>query len=57
MTRSDDTFIPLEQRPTVANSTPHSIFVAMHFNDARQSRRERLRDLLDHAARRALDRR
>jgi N-acetylmuramoyl-L-alanine amidase len=34
MTRSDDTFIPLEQRPTVANTTPHSIFVAMHFNDA-----------------------
>jgi N-acetylmuramoyl-L-alanine amidase len=34
MTRSDDTFIPLEQRPTVANVTPHSIFVAIHFNDA-----------------------
>ncbi len=34
MTRSDDTFIPLEQRPTVANVTPNSIFVAMHFNDA-----------------------
>ncbi len=34
MTRSDDTFIPLEQRPTVANVIPHSIFVAMHFNDA-----------------------
>ena len=34
MTRSDDTFIPLEQRPTVANATPNSIFVAMHFNDA-----------------------
>ncbi len=34
MTRSDDTFIPLEQRPTVANSTPDSIFVAVHFNDA-----------------------
>jgi len=34
MTRSDDTFIPLEQRPVAANLTPHSIFVAMHFNDA-----------------------
>jgi len=34
MTRADDTFIPLEQRPTVANATPDSIFVAMHFNDA-----------------------
>jgi N-acetylmuramoyl-L-alanine amidase len=34
MTRSDDTFIPLEERPTVANVTPNSIFVAMHFNDA-----------------------
>jgi N-acetylmuramoyl-L-alanine amidase len=34
MTRSDDTFIPLEQRPMVANTTPHSIFVAIHFNDS-----------------------
>lgn len=34
MTRSDDTFIPLEQRPKLANATPHSIFVAIHFNDA-----------------------
>jgi N-acetylmuramoyl-L-alanine amidase len=34
MTRSDDTFIPLEQRPTLANATPNSIFVAVHFNDA-----------------------
>jgi len=34
MTRSDDTFIPLEQRPAVANATPGSIFVAIHFNDA-----------------------
>ncbi len=34
MTRSDDTFVPLEQRPMVANDTPHSIFVAVHFNDA-----------------------
>jgi len=34
MTRSDDTFIPLEERPTAANNTPNSIFVAVHFNDA-----------------------
>jgi N-acetylmuramoyl-L-alanine amidase len=34
MTRSDDTFIPLEERPVLANSTPNSIFVAVHFNDA-----------------------
>jgi N-acetylmuramoyl-L-alanine amidase len=34
MTRSDDTFVPLEQRPTLANATPNSIFVAVHFNDA-----------------------
>ncbi len=34
MTRSDDTFIPLEQRPVLANATPHSVFVAVHFNDA-----------------------
>ena len=37
MTRDDDTFIPLEERPTVANVTPNSIFVAMHFNDASNS--------------------
>ena len=34
LTRNDDTFIPLEQRPTFANSTPHSVFVAVHFNDS-----------------------
>jgi N-acetylmuramoyl-L-alanine amidase len=34
MTRSDDTFIPLEERPMVANTTAHSVFVAIHFNDA-----------------------
>jgi len=34
MTRTNDTFIPLEQRPVAANRTPHSIFVAIHFNDA-----------------------
>ncbi len=34
MTRSSDVFIPLEQRPRVANAIPNSIFVAMHFNCA-----------------------
>ena len=34
MTRAADVFIPLEQRPAVANHIPNSIFVAVHFNDA-----------------------
>ena len=34
MTRSSDVFIPLEQRPRVANAIPNSIFIAMHFNSA-----------------------
>jgi len=34
MTRTSDVFIPLEQRPAVANRIPGSIFVAVHFNDA-----------------------
>jgi N-acetylmuramoyl-L-alanine amidase len=37
MTRSDDTFIPLEERPQTANRTPHSIFVAIHFNDSMEN--------------------
>ena len=32
LTRSDDTFIPLEDRPALANRTPDSIFVSIHFN-------------------------
>lgn len=32
LTRSDDTFIPLEERPALANRTPDSIFVSIHFN-------------------------
>jgi N-acetylmuramoyl-L-alanine amidase len=32
MTRTTDVFIPLEQRPTLANQTPNSIFVSIHFN-------------------------
>ena len=34
MTRSTDVLIPLEQRPQVANNTPDSIFVSVHFNDS-----------------------
>lgn len=32
MTRSTDVFIPLEQRPAVANNIADSIFVSIHFN-------------------------
>lgn len=32
MTRDRDVFIPLEERPKVANSIPNSIFVSIHFN-------------------------
>jgi len=32
MTRSTDVLIPLEERPQVANRTPDSIFVSVHFN-------------------------
>lgn len=32
MTRTTDVFIPLEQRPELANQTPGSIFVSIHFN-------------------------
>ena len=32
MTRSTDIFIPLEERPAVANRIPNSIFVSIHFN-------------------------
>ena len=34
MTRSTDVFIPLEQRPAVANNIPNSIFVSIHFNSS-----------------------
>jgi N-acetylmuramoyl-L-alanine amidase len=34
MTRSTDVFIPLEQRPAVANNIPNSIFVSVHFNSS-----------------------
>jgi len=35
MTRDRDVFIPLNKRPVVANETPNSIFVSVHFNAAR----------------------
>jgi N-acetylmuramoyl-L-alanine amidase len=34
LTRSSDVFIPLQERPAVANRIPNSIFVAVHFNAA-----------------------
>lgn len=34
MTRATDVFIPLEQRPAVANNVPDSIFVSIHFNSS-----------------------
>ncbi len=33
-TRNSDTFVDLERRPRVANRTPDSIFVSIHFNSA-----------------------
>jgi N-acetylmuramoyl-L-alanine amidase len=37
MTRSTDVLIPLEERPMVANVTPDSIFVSVHFNSSSQN--------------------
>jgi N-acetylmuramoyl-L-alanine amidase len=34
MTRATDVFIPLDQRPAVANNIPNSIFVSIHFNSS-----------------------
>ncbi|MGI9113883.1 MAG: hypothetical protein DLM52_09800 [Chthoniobacterales bacterium] len=36
MTRSDDTFIPLDTRVDIENRTKNSIFVSVHFNDSRR---------------------
>lgn len=36
MTRSSDVFIPLEERVSIGNRQPNSIFVSIHFNDARR---------------------
>jgi N-acetylmuramoyl-L-alanine amidase len=35
MTRDRDVFIPLNKRPSIANETPNSIFVSVHFNSGR----------------------
>ena len=37
MTRSTDVFIPLEQRPAVANRIANSIFVSIHYNSSNQN--------------------
>lgn len=34
LTRSDDTFISLQERATIANSQPESVFVSIHFDEA-----------------------
>lgn len=36
MTRSSDVFIPLDQRVTIGNAQPNSIFLSIHFNDSRR---------------------
>jgi N-acetylmuramoyl-L-alanine amidase len=36
MTRSDDTFIPLDTRVNIENGTKNCIFVSLHFNDSRR---------------------
>ncbi len=36
MTRSDDTFIPLDTRVDIENRIKNSIFVSIHFNDSRR---------------------
>lgn len=36
LTRDDDTFIPLDNRVAMGNAQKNSIFVSIHFNDARR---------------------
>src|SRR5436190_12833489 len=36
LTRSNDTFIPLDERVTIGNTQKNSIFVSIHFNDSRR---------------------
>src|SRR6266581_4736247 len=36
MTRSSDTFIPLDQRVSIENAQKNAIFVSIHFNDSRK---------------------
>jgi N-acetylmuramoyl-L-alanine amidase len=38
MTRSSDTFIPLDGRVAIAGAQPNSIFVSIHFNDSGKKR-------------------
>jgi N-acetylmuramoyl-L-alanine amidase len=34
MTRSDDTFVPLDERAAISNRQSNAIFVSVHFNDS-----------------------
>jgi N-acetylmuramoyl-L-alanine amidase len=36
LTRSDDIFVPLDQRVAIGNTQKNSIFVSIHFNDSRK---------------------
>ncbi len=36
MTRTSDTFVPLDRRVAIGNQQPNSIFVSVHFNDSRR---------------------
>src|SRR5436190_10143289 len=36
MTRSADTFVPLDERAAISNSQKNAIFVSIHFNDSRR---------------------
>jgi len=36
MTRSDDVFIPLDERVAIENAQKNAIFVSIHFNDSRR---------------------
>jgi N-acetylmuramoyl-L-alanine amidase len=38
MTRTSDVFIPLEDRPKIANNIPNSIFVSVHFNASMENK-------------------
>jgi len=40
MTRDDDTFIPLLERPEISNQTPDAIFVSIHFDAFQASHAE-----------------
>ncbi len=40
LTRSTDVFVPLEERSAIANRTPDSIFVSIHFNSSNNQNAE-----------------